>query len=170
MGGLMAQELALSHPERVQSLVLMATHPGAADGVWTEEVMTFLAARVGMSPEEAREHSIPFNYADGTSRELIEEDWAVRAKGTAGPTGYVAQGGTAVWSGLARIPSITAPTLVMYGDKDRLVDPGNAEKLLAAIPGAQRAVVADANHVLTTDQAEVVNNLLLDWFAKHESP
>lgn len=169
MGGLMAQELAISHPQRVRSLVLMATHPGVADGVWPEEVHAFLAARLGMNPEESRESSIPFNYAEATSRELIEQDWAMRAEGTAKPIGYAAQGGTALWSGLARIPQITAPTLVMYGEQDRLVDPGNGQKLLDAIPGARSAVVPGANHVLTTDQPDVVNGMLLDWFAEQEA-
>ncbi len=169
MGGLMAQELALSHPERVRSLCLMATHPGSADGVWPAEVHAFLADRIGMSAEESRESSIPFNYAAGTSRELIEQDWAVRAGGTAGPVGYAAQGGTALWAGLSRIPQITAPTLVMYGEKDRLVDPANAALLAGAIPGAKLAAVPDANHVLTTDQPELVNGMLLDWFARNEA-
>jgi 3-oxoadipate enol-lactonase len=132
-------------------------------------MQAFMAARLGMSPEESREFSIPFNYVEGTSRELIEEDWAVRAAGTAGPVGYVAQGGTGLWAGLSRIPQITAPTMVMYGEQDRLVDPGNAKLLAGAIPGAKLVPVADANHILTTDQADVVNALLLDWFAAHEA-
>ena len=167
MGGLMAQELAISHPERVGSLCLIATHPGTADGVWPPEVFEFLAARQGMSPEQSREFSIPFNYAATTSRELIEQDWAVRLEGTAGPEGYAAQGGTAVWAGLSRLPQITAPTMVMYGTEDRLVHPGNGERIAGAIPGATLVPVEGANHVLTTDQPETVNQLLLGWFRDH---
>src|SRR5688572_28773418 len=48
MGGLMAQELALSHPGRVRSVVLASTHPGTAHGVWPQEVQDFLAARFAM--------------------------------------------------------------------------------------------------------------------------
>jgi 3-oxoadipate enol-lactonase len=167
MGGLMAQELAISHAERVGSLCLMATHPGLADGVWPPEVFEFLASRAGMSAEQSRESSIPFNYAATTSRELIEQDWAVRLEGTAGPEGYAAQGGTALWAGLSRLPQVTAPTMVMYGTEDRLVDPGNGERIAGAVPGAVRAPVEGANHVLTTDQPETVNRLLLDWFRAH---
>jgi 3-oxoadipate enol-lactonase len=112
---------------------------------------------------------VPFNYAPGTSRALIEEDWAVREKGTASMVGYAAQGGTALWSGLERLPQVTAPTLDMYGDQDRLVVPANGQKIAERIPGAQVMVVPDANHVLTTDQADVVNNALLEWFAAHEA-
>ena len=169
MGGLMAQELALSYPARVQSLTLMASHPGTAAGVWPQDVMDFLQARLGMPVEERSEFSIPFNYVPSTPRELIEEDWRVREAGTAGPEGYAAQGGTGIWCGYERLPSMSVPTLVVHGAQDRLVVPANGEKLAAAIPDAKLALVEGANHLLTTDQCDEVNALLLEWFAEQES-
>lgn len=165
MGGLMAQEIALTHPERVLSLTLLATHPGLAHGVWPEEVVAFLQGRATMTQEDSREASIPYNYAQATPREVIEQDWQVRAAGTAGPVGYASQGGTALWSGYDRLPGLGVRTLVIHGDGDRLVVPANGEKIAAAIPAAKLVLVPDANHVLTSDQPEVVNDLLLDWFA-----
>jgi 3-oxoadipate enol-lactonase len=167
MGGLMAQELGLSYPDRVQSLTLMAAHPGIAHGVWPQEVQDFLAARLGMSAEERGEFSIPFNYHPATPRHLIEEDRKVREAGTAGPEGYAAQGGTALWSGYERLPSMRVRTLVMNGAQDRLVVPGNSERIAAAIPDAKHVVVEGANHILTTDRADEVNGLLLSWFAEN---
>jgi 3-oxoadipate enol-lactonase len=165
MGGLVAQEIALTAPSRVASLALLATHPGTAQGTWPPEVYEFLMARASMEAEERGELSIPFNYAPGTSRDLIEEDWQVRAAGTAGPVGYAAQGGTALWSGFDRLPGLTPRTLVLHGEQDRLVVPENGRTIAARVPGAQLVLVPNANHILTTDQAEVVNRLLLDWFA-----
>lgn len=170
MGGLMAQELALSHAERLLSLTLLASHPGMSAGVWPPAVHEFLAARAGMPPEQAREFSIPFNYAATTNRELIEQDWAVREQGTASAEGYAAQGGTALWCRYEELPTVSVPTLVAQGDGDRLVDPGNAEKIAQAIPGARLVFVPGANHILTTDQTGAVNQLLLDWFAENEQP
>jgi len=167
MGGLMAQELALSHPERLLSLTLMSSHPGTAAGVWPQEVHDFLAARFVMPAEERAEFSIPFNYHPRTPRELIEEDWAVRAPGTAGPVGYAAQGGTALWCRYDELPTVTTPTLVTVGAQDRLCVPGNSEKLAAAIPDAKLVLVEGANHLVTTDQADEVNRMLLAWFAEH---
>ncbi len=165
MGGLMAQELALSRPDRVASLALLATHPGITAGVFPPEVLTFLQSRATMTPEESREASVPFNYAPTTPRALIEQDWAVRAEGTAGPVGYAAQGGTALWSGYERLPGMTVRTLVVHGADDRLVVPANGERIADRVPGAKLVTVPDANHVLTTDQAAMVNALLLEWFA-----
>lgn len=167
MGGLMAQELGLSHPQRVRSLTLMATHPGIAQGVFPQEVHAFLAARLGMPADERAEFSIPFNFHPATPRHLIEEDWKAREAGTADPVGYAAQGGTALWAGLDRLPGLTVPTLVVHGAQDRLVVPANGELIAAAVPDAKLVLVEGANHLLTTDRAAEVNELLLSWFAEH---
>lgn len=168
MGGLMAQELGLSHPERVLSLTLMATHPGARSWVLPADVIEFLTARASMSAEERAEFSIPFNYHPATDRSLIEQDWKEREAGTAGPEGYAAQGGTALWDGYDRLPGMTVPTLVLHGAQDRLVVPANGEKIATAVAGARLALVEGANHLLTTDQNDLVNQMLLSWFAEHQ--
>lgn len=168
MGGLMAQELALSHRDRVRSLVLMASHPGIANAVVPPVAIELLQKRATMTADEAAEASIPFNYAPTTDRALIEEDWAVRMPLAASPAGYLAQGGTALWNRIADLPTVTTPTLVVHGALDALLPPANGERLADAIPDAKLVVVDDANHVLTTDQAERVNALLLEWFADRD--
>jgi 3-oxoadipate enol-lactonase len=168
MGGLMGQELALTAPERVRSLCLMATHPGIAHAVINPDAMEMLQARATMTPAEAAEASIPFNYGPATARDRIEEDWAVRFPLAATNEGYLAQAmGTSQWSGYDRIPSITAPTLVLHGEIDRLVPLANGEILAARIPGAELVVVPAANHVLTTDEPEQVNKILLEWLDRN---
>jgi pimeloyl-ACP methyl ester carboxylesterase len=164
MGGLIAQELALSQPDRVRSLVLMATHAGLGHMDFSDEATEMLQKRVGMSAEEAAELSIPFNYAPGTPRALIEEDWAVRMPLACTPAGYIAQlSGSPTWSSYDRLADLGLPTLVIHGAGDRLVLLSNGETVAKAIPGAQLTVIEDANHVLTTDKADEVNATLLAW-------
>ena len=168
MGGLMAQEIALTHPERLRSLCLTATHPGIAHAVIDPDAMAMLLKRAEMTPAEAAEASVPFNYAPGTSRERIEEDWAVRFPLAATNEGYLAQAtGTSQWDGYDRLPGITTPTLVLHGELDRLVPPANGKTLAQRIPGAELAIVPDANHVLMTDQPEQVTKILLDWLDRN---
>lgn len=168
MGGLIAQELALAAPERVRSLCLIATHAGAAHAVWDAEALAMLSNRGEMTAREAAEMSIPFNYAPGTPRERIEQDWDVRLPLAGTPTGYLAQlTGTSVWSGLPRLQQISSPTLVVHGELDRLVPPDNGRMLAEGIPGAELVLVPDANHILMTDQPELVETVLLDWVARH---
>lgn len=164
MGGLVAQELALAAPERVRSLCLTATHPGIAHAVMNPEAMAVLMKRGEMTPQEAAEASVPFNYAPSTPRERIEEDWAVRFPLAASNTGYLAQAtGTSQWDGWDRIGGISAPTLVLHGELDALVPLANGRLVAERIPGSELVVVPDANHVLTTDQPEHVAKVLLDW-------
>lgn len=164
MGGVIAQELTMSAPERVRSLCLLATHPGAANAVWDQEALTVLSQRSDATVEEAAELSIPFNYAPETPRERIEEDWRIRFPLASSPQGYLNQlTGTNVWTGLDRLPRVTAPTLVVHGELDRLVLPDNGRIIADAIPGAELVMVPGANHLLMTDQPESVQKILTDW-------
>jgi pimeloyl-ACP methyl ester carboxylesterase len=168
MGGLMAQEIALTAPERVRSLCLLATHPGIAHAVMNPEAMAMLGNRGELTAREAAEASIPFNYVPSTPRERIEEDWAVRLPLAATNEGYVAQlSGTSQWDGYDRLDRITSPTLVLHGELDALVPPDNGRILADRIPGAELVTVPQANHLLGTDQPEQVSELLVSWLDRH---
>jgi pimeloyl-ACP methyl ester carboxylesterase len=170
MGGLMAQEIALTAPQRVRSLVLACTHPGVAHAVFDPQAVALLTTRGTLDAREAAEASVPFNYAPGTPRERMEEDWAVRLPLACTRAGYLAQAtGTATWAGLHRLPSLRVPTLVVHGELDRLVPPENGRRIAAAIPGAELAIVAGANHLLFTDQPEQTRQLLLDWLDRQSA-
>src|SRR3954449_10980263 len=112
MGGLMAQEIALTAPERVRSLCLTATHPGIAHAVTNPVAMEMLMKRGEMTPQQAANASIPFNYAPATPRERIEEDWAVRFPLAATNEGYMARAlGNPQCSAYGRIGDLPVPTL-----------------------------------------------------------
>ena len=168
MGGLIAQEIALTAPERVRSLCLIATHPGIAHAVMNPQAVAMLMQRGQMTPQEAAEASIPYNYAPGTPRERIEEDWAVRLPLAASNQGYLAQVvGSSRWHGYGRMAGITAPTLVVHGELDALVPPENGRIIAGRIPGAELVTIPNANHVLMTDQPEHVSEVLLDWLGRN---
>jgi pimeloyl-ACP methyl ester carboxylesterase len=168
MGGLISQELALVAPERVRSLCLIATHPGIAHAVVNPEAMAMLMKRGEMTPQEAAEASVPFNYAPSTPRERIEEDWALRFPLAATNEGYMAQAvGSSQWDGYDRISGITTPTLVLHGELDALVPPANGRTIAERIPGAELVLLPDANHVLMTDQPEQVGKALVDWLDRN---
>jgi pimeloyl-ACP methyl ester carboxylesterase len=157
LGGLVAQELVLRHPERVAGLVLGCTHPGGSEAVRMEPAAaTMLMDRAPRSAREIAEAAVPFLYAETTSRDDIEADLVARLRYPLRATSYWGQldamrghDGT-----LARLGQVSAPTLVLHGTADRLVQPGNAELLAAAIPGARLEWLAGAGHIFWTDQAE----------------
>lgn len=164
LGGAVAQELALAHPGRVASLVLVCTSafPHAVDP--EPEVFAMLARRASMTPEESVRAAIPFTYEGGTPRERIEEDVAVRLRTHPSVTGYLGQRrATDGYDTRGRLAEIAAPTLVIHGDGDRLVPPGNGEDLAKLIPGARLALVARASHTVFTDQPEETVRLILTF-------
>ena len=165
MGGLIAQEIALTAPERVRSLCLVCTHPGIAHAVINPEALKLVTSgRADMTPQEAAEVSIPFNYAPSTPRERIEEDWAVRLPLACSLAGYTAQvQGTLPWTRFDDLPSIALPTMVLHGELDALVPPDNGRTIASRIPNAELVIVPGANHVLWTDQPEQVTKTLLEW-------
>jgi 3-oxoadipate enol-lactonase len=168
LGGLIAQDLTLRHPDRVASLVLGCTHPGGRDAVRMDPAAaTMLMDRTPRSAREAIEASVPFLYAESTSRDVIDDDLGARLRYALRATAYWGQldamrdyGGT-----LSRLAEITAPTLVIHGTADKLVQPGNAELIAAAIPAARLQWLEGAGHLFWTDQTERTVEVVNDFLA-----
>jgi 3-oxoadipate enol-lactonase len=169
MGGLIAQEVALGHPDRVERLVLGGTHPGGRDAVRMDPAAAMmLMDRTPGTAREAAVASVPFLYAEDTNRDDIDVDIDVRVRYPMRASAYFGQldamrrhEGT-----LDRLPKLTAPTLVIHGREDRLVKPRNAEIIAAAIPGARLTLIDGAGHVFWTDRPEQTVALVTQFLAE----
>ena len=170
MGGTIAQELALTHPEAVERLLLGCSHPGGANVVIDQEAITLLASRGAMTPDEAAKAAIPFIYAPGTPRADIDADLAVRAANPTDPAGYAAQlTGTITWRGsLDRLPGLAIPALLVHGDLDRLVPIENSRRMAAVLPDARLEILAGASHIFATDQPERTRAVLESFLVRHQ--
>ena len=169
MGGMIAQEFAIARPERVRSLVLGCTAPGGPRAVRAEAAATqMLMARGSMTKEEAAEAAVPFIYDAGTPRERIDEDIARRRPWFPSAEAYNAQlQGILAWECYSRLARITAPTLVIHGESDRLVPPGNGRLIAENIPGAELVILPHAGHIFTTDQPHAAHAAILKFLAAH---
>ena len=157
MGGLIVQELALSAPHRVLSLVLAATHPGGSATVLpAPEVLEQLYSRADLPLEESYRATIPIAYAPSTAADVIDADIAARLADPTSPEGYLSQlTGAMQYAGAAdRLPTLTMPTLCLHGSADQLVPPVNSRNLAALIPGARLQVIEGAAHMLFSDAPE----------------
>jgi len=165
MGGMIAQEFALQYPARVRSLILGCTAAGGATAVRAEpEAIQMLMNREKMSPEQAAEASVPFIYDPTTPRARIDEDIAIRRPWFPSAAGYAAQlQGILGWESYSRINQIVAPTLVIHGESDRLVPPGNSKLIAERIPGAKLVMIPHASHLFLTDQTEVSHHAILQF-------
>ena len=156
LGGMVAQEIALRHPDRVRALVLGATTAGGAATVPGERAALSLFSRAAVLTEEERSWAaVPYLYAEATRArhgERIGRDIARAAESGAGLLTPAQQLVAAMThSTRGRLRRIAAPTLVVHGAEDRILPVENARRLAAAIPHAELSVWEGAAHVYPTD-------------------
>jgi pimeloyl-ACP methyl ester carboxylesterase len=157
LGGMVAQELALRYPERVQALVLGATTAGGAGTILARpEPLGFFIRAGAMGPEEAEWAAVPYNYGEETRRrhgERIAEDIARRVVDTTDALAYVQQATAAAsHNTVGRLHHIEAPTLVVHGEDDVVMPASNGRLLAQGIPGAQLKLWPGAGHLFATDE------------------
>lgn len=169
MGGMIAQEFALQYPARVRSLILGCTSCGSHNAVRAEQgAIDLLKSRGTETMDEAIEHSIPFVYDPCTPRERLDEDIAIRRRTFPPDQAYAWQlQGILNWQAYDRLPQILAPTLVLHGESDRLIPPGNGRLVAGRIPGAKLVMIPHASHIMQTDQPEAVHAAVMSFLAEH---
>ena len=166
MGGMIAQEVALTRPDLVQSLVLMSTHPGVQHATFEPAALNMLRRRGSVTAQVAAELAIPVQLRGRYSTRRHRGGLGGASAPGRKPAGYLAQVRGARPGRRSRLVTLEPPTLVLHGADDWLVPPVNGERVATAIPGAVYIRIDNANHILTTDQTDEVNGLLLAWFEK----
>lgn len=158
MGGRVAQAFALRPPDRLASLVLVATGPGRGHEVARPQAATHALltadrdALLGyfLTPDYLAAHP------EAAARVLPDVPRATtRAH-------FAASRAHGVWD---QLPQISAPTLVLHGADDELTPPGSARLLAERIPGARLAVVPGRHGVLPESPEAL--RLLQGWLAEH---
>lgn len=159
-GGMVAQELAIAHPQRLTALVLAATGPGRIHLAEqpTEAASEALLGKGARSPEEAYRMACTVLYSrqfQGAHPEFIDQQIRDRARrpidGRAFKAQLAASRAHDAWEGLA---SITVPTLVMHGSEDAVMPLANAQLLARRIPGAELVVFSGAGHLFFHEEPE----------------
>lgn len=171
MGGQIAQEIALSAPDRVISLILGCTAAGSPDKFpkWKQSVMW---PSYWMNPAEAPlARMVKRNiYGPAATAEDIAADQAVFSAQKNDRRGLIAQAHAVFdFDSLDRIGAITAPTLVLHGDHDRNVPLAWGRELADRIPGAQLEVLEGAGHIYMTGRSREANAAVLAFVAAHSS-
>ena len=169
MGGMIAQELALRHPDRVRSLVLQGTTPGGprSTGPTAETLLALAAQRVPLSRERKIEmltrQLFSDAYATAHPDEVLEHLGRLGADraGVRGALQHLTA--STVHDTVSRLRSVQAPTLVLHGQLDRMVSVANARLLAERIPRARLAVIEGAGHLPLLEQPLDVRDLILEW-------
>jgi pimeloyl-ACP methyl ester carboxylesterase len=170
MGGMIAQELALRHGERVLSLTSVMSTTGDPDvGHSTPAAQTALLAPV---PRErsayvermianARVYGSPDHHdpAEIAERAGAAFDRAFHPEGTARQFMAIVASG----SRTERLGALRVPTLVIHGSDDALIDPSGGRRTAEAVPGAQLEIVEGLGHDLPLAFMTRVTTFLADF-------
>ena len=152
LGGMVAQELALAYPERVDRLVLACTTPGGPKAHPMPQVtVALLVEAATLEPAVALRRFVENALAPETVAahpELVDRIMAHRLATAQDPVAWAAQAAAgAAFDAYARLGALTAPTLVQHGDEDVVVDPRNADLLVGLLPDARLERFPDAGHL-----------------------
>jgi 3-oxoadipate enol-lactonase len=153
LGGMIAQELAAEHPDRVDALVLAATTPRLRSGYPVpRESMALFAAGPFLSGEAKGHRHVTNALAAETVRDRPEVVEHLVAHVAARPTSPRAASGQAI-AGAGYVSrhgpeAIRARTLVLHGDADTVVDPRNGRMLASRIPDAQLQSFPGLGHLM----------------------
>jgi pimeloyl-ACP methyl ester carboxylesterase len=165
LGGMIAQELAVAAPERVDRLILCCTTPGGPTTVPMPEVtMRLFAEAPSLAPEVALRRFIENALGEDPPAELVDELFARRVANPPDPAGWQAQAAAGMtFQGVDG--EINAPTLILAGTADNVVDYRNAEVLAARLAGARVELLEGAGHLFFWERPDesvrIINEFLL---------
>lgn len=152
LGGMVAQELAIRHPQRVDRLVLACTTPGWPSGYPMPRASVRRMTAAASLPVQVAQRSLVENaLSPDTLKEhprLVDRIVRNQEASTGDPASWQALASAgATYSGGTRQSRIHAPTLIMYGDADAVVDPRNSKLLADRIADSQVVVFPGLGHL-----------------------
>jgi len=169
MGGMIAQEVALNYPERVNKLVLCSTNCGGAKSVLpSQDVLAQLTQDRGeLSQEEIIENTIPLLYTNefiDKNPEYIERTKEQLMKAPIQPEAYERQIQSLLsFNTERRLKKIEHKTLVIHGKKDILVPLENGQILVDLIPDSKLKYFEKSAHAIFSHEPDEVSNEVLNF-------
>ncbi|HWM54320.1 MAG TPA: alpha/beta hydrolase [Solirubrobacterales bacterium] len=159
MGGMIAQELALAHPERIRTLTIGASYCGGPQGslMAPEDLQLLGTAYASGEPEQVMRAMWEINLSPGF-REDDSRFAAFVEMGSAlpAPQPVVLQQmrACAEHDTHERLSQISLPTMVIHGDVDRLLDYDNGREIAALIPSARLETLEGIGHMFWWEQPQ----------------
>ncbi len=172
LGGMVAQELVLAHPDRVGCLILQGTwaKPDAKRRaileLWKEMI------EFGVPAETRIKNRLAWTIGEGTFEEdVIERMWRFYLRDDAPMEEKVfarQAEASLLHDTLDRIEQIRSPTLIVCGEEDILTPPKLHRQLSRAIPHARFVQMAGAAHLVAAELASRFNSLVLRFLEEYD--
>jgi 3-oxoadipate enol-lactonase len=157
LGGFIAQELVFTRPDLVEKLILASTNYGGARVIpITQEALDVLTNRQG-DPIELIRRGINIACAPGyieNQQQVVQELVQYRFTNPVPPAQYQAQVFAGAGMGALNdeqvdqhMQAIKVPTLILFGEHDKVVPPGNAALMAEKIAGSRGEVIPETGHI-----------------------
>jgi pimeloyl-ACP methyl ester carboxylesterase len=158
-----ALDYALSHPDRLMSMVLASGTGGVRDADYVAMLINVRAKGFDDMPPEFRELSPSYRALNPAGvRQWVE----LHHKAVTGNRFGQKPANEITWAALQQMK---VPTLLMTGDAD-LIWPSPLLRLFAKhIPGNETVIVTEAGHSIYWEQPEVFNRAVLEFIARHST-
>ncbi|MFW9768630.1 MAG: alpha/beta fold hydrolase [Candidatus Thorarchaeota archaeon] len=170
MGGLVAQQIATSYPERVRSLILVATHFGGPNHVpIPDKVQALLVAlpTETISLQQARDMRYKATFSPHfleQNKDLKEQIDGWVEKHPAPLYAQVHQASaTAGFDGEKALKQISVPTLILHGANDFTILPKNSELIAERIHNSKLKFIEGAAHFVIIEKYEEFNQEVISF-------
>ncbi len=164
MGGMIAQELTLNYPERIEKLILGCTNCGGSKQIPpSAEVIEILRTpKDDMTPEELINGTIPLLYTENfikNNPDFIEYYKQELLKSPIAPDIFQRQVKAILNFNIClKLKKVTVPTLIIHGKKDILIPYENADIIAKRIPNSKVILLDNSAHIFfQPDSAKVIN-------------
>jgi pimeloyl-ACP methyl ester carboxylesterase len=180
MGGFVGAELAISFPQRVERLVLVS-----AAGISTygephvartlpamRRLQRILAASTAWFASKSDAVAVRPRLREAALGLVVAHPGRLPAplaaeqlRGAGKPGFMQALQAVVEYDIRDRLPEIACPTLIVWGDRDRLIDVGDADVFAELIPNSRKVVFEDTGHMAMLERPPAFNALLEDFLA-----
>ena len=171
MGGMVAQQLAATYPDRVRRLVLAATTPGVGSVQVQLRALVNIVTPVRYASPKLYASTIG-SLVGGRARtdaEWVEEQSKLRLEHRPSWRGYMSQmrsmGG---WSSLPLLHTITQPTLVLAGGDDPLAPATNGKIIAHLLANSRLLVLEGEGHLLMVDEKGVAHAAVREFLMSED--
>ena len=172
MGGMVAQELALAHPERIGTLVLGGTYCGGDGGALMPETSLRKLAEGASTRDRARAVRAAWEVNVSPSFAANEQAYArfrrIGMRRAVATQVIMAQmRAIAKFDASARLPELRLPTLVVHGTLDEMLPVQNGYMIVGLIPGSRLEILEGIGHMFFWEQPEHSAELIRAHAAVH---
>ena len=157
MGGMIAQELALAHPERIRSLALGCTYCGGEGSALMDpsDFQGLVAAMRSGDRDRVFRETYKLNLSPGfRADEANYAPFAAMAGALPAPAETIGVQLQAIMAHNTqdRLAEVAAPTLVLHGTVDRMLGVVNGRLIASLIPGSRLEIFEDVGHMFWWEQ------------------